>query len=346
MKIASGAADRFVAQPDAAAILIYGPDRGLARERAQSVFAAVGVDITDPFAFTELSEDGVKADPASLIDAMRALAFGGGARAVRVRVGGDAAAGALDALVRALDADEFDPTATLVVEAGDLTPRSRLRKAFEAARRSAAVPCYADGPKELERLIDDAMSDAGLSIDPEARAALVPHLEGDRALARAELDKLATYMGPQPGSPVSIEDVEDCATGADRAEFNDVLDAAFTGDTAQADDALGRALAAGAAPIGVVRAVQRHVMALTAAARARANGASVNDAMKTMRPPVFGPRRSVVQRQIERWPPRRLTDALARTVALERELKTTSPPDVAVVGRLIIAIANAARSTR
>ena len=94
MKITASAGDRFAAAPDkdVAAVLVFGRDRGRARERGVSLLKAWGVDPEDPFGLVELGEDEIKSDPARLADELRAMTLTGGARGVRIRAGGDAIA--------------------------------------------------------------------------------------------------------------------------------------------------------------------------------------------------------------------------------------------------------------
>ena len=103
MKISAARAERFVQRPDpkARAVLVYGPDRGLVRERAEALARGVVEDLSDPFRVTEMTGAALAADPVRLADEAAALSLTGGARVVRVRgVGNDLAklfAGFLDA---------------------------------------------------------------------------------------------------------------------------------------------------------------------------------------------------------------------------------------------------------
>src|SRR6185437_14009910 len=93
MKI-TGRADAFVAKPDPAlcAILIYGPDAGLVRERLNALTKSVAGAVDDPFRVVEFSADALRDDPARLSDEAAALSFTGGRRVVRVRDASDTVA--------------------------------------------------------------------------------------------------------------------------------------------------------------------------------------------------------------------------------------------------------------
>ena len=56
----------------------------------------------------------------------------------------------------------------VVVEAGDLGPRSPLRQIFESESNAAALPCYADEGDALRRVIEAELTAHGMAIAPEA----------------------------------------------------------------------------------------------------------------------------------------------------------------------------------
>ena len=120
MKIDYKSVERFLKAPDPAAraILVFGPDDGLVRERAAALARGVVADLDDPFRVAEFAGDVLAGDPAKLADEAAALAFGGGRRVVRVRGCGNAAAPAFKSF---LDAPAGD--ALVVADAGDTGQR-------------------------------------------------------------------------------------------------------------------------------------------------------------------------------------------------------------------------------
>jgi DNA polymerase-3 subunit delta len=93
-----------------------------------------------------------------------------------------------------------------VIEAGSLKKDHALRKLVERLREAAAIECYPDSKQDLERLIDTDVRAAGLKIEPDAKAALVQSLGGDRLTTRSELDKLITYA--HGAGTITREDVD------------------------------------------------------------------------------------------------------------------------------------------
>ncbi len=344
MKLTANRVDGFVDKPDPKvwAVLVYGTDRGLVRERAARLIEGFGVDASDPFAVATISEDALKADPARLEDEARAMALTGAARAVRVLLSGDAAATPVSTYLHALDNKAFAPAARVIVEAGALATKSKLRKAFEAAKSATTLPCYADGVAALGQLVDGYAREGGFALSEDARALLIPRLEGDRALARSELEKLSLYAHGRD-APLEVADIEALIAGAEPGDVNGVADAALNGDPALADAAYNRALAAGATTVGVLLALQRAVMRLDALRTAMESGASVDDAINRTRPPLFGPKRFEAKAQLHAWSRSKLDDALDKLIAAERALKTAGAADESVCGRLVLSLAMAGR---
>src|SRR5712691_8070383 len=117
MKLAGGRVEAFLRRPDPdiRAVLLYGPDAGLVRERAEAVARTVCPDLRDPFRVADLAASVLAADPARLADEAAQISLTGGRRVIRVREAGDA----LAPLFARFLADAVGDT-LVVAEAGDL----------------------------------------------------------------------------------------------------------------------------------------------------------------------------------------------------------------------------------
>ena len=340
MKISASRADGFVRTPDAAmrAILVYGPDGGLARERADRLAVHVAGDLKDPFRVAELTPASLKEDPARLADEAAALALTGGRRVVLLRDAGD---GVTPVLERFLSQPVGD--ALVVVEAGELNSRSSLRKLFEGADNAAAIACYADDAASLAGLIREELSAAGLTADQDATAYLVAHLGGDRRLTRAELTKLILFMGEE-GGRVGLTDASACVGDGAALSLDDLALAVADGDQNAVQRLLDRLT--GAQPITVLRAVARHFQRLHLTAGLVSRGKSIDQAVGALKPPVIFKVADRFKRQVGHWPADRLGRALDMLIDAEITCKTTGMPAQAVAARALMQIARAAAPPR
>jgi len=328
----------FLKSPDKAAraCLIYGPDRGLVTERAETLARAVVPDIKDAFRVVYLAPEELGAKPARLQDESAQLALTGGRRLIWIREAGDAAGAPLAAFLKDMPpGDSF-----VLVEAGDLKPRSALRRAFEGAGNAAAIACYLDGPREIEALVREVLGSHRVTADAAAVQYLVASLGGDRMMSRQELEKLALYAGD--GGRIGFDDAADVVGDSAELSLDDVVLGAAEGDTAGFERALHRALAEGEAPVRILRAAMRHFERLHRAGARLAQGGSEEDAIANLRPPLFFKVKDRFKRQLRLWPPRRAAAVLGALTETERQVKSAGMPAETLTRAALLRIARGA----
>lgn len=329
----------FLARPDPhiRVVLVYGPDAGMVRERSQALVRAIAGDPPDPFRLAELTGSGVEKDPARLADEAAAMAFGGGQRAVRVAESDDGLAEVVEGFLAHPMGD-----ALIVIEADNLGPTSDLRRLCENAENAVALPCYADDAESLGPLVRRMLSEAGLKPSGDAVAFLVDHLGSDRMVTRSEIDKLVLYMGG-PG-PVSLDDARACVGDNAAISLDDVVFAVGGGDFPTLEHALTRALDEGTAPVSLLRAVMRHLQRLQLANAAARGGQNLDQAVQSLRPPVFFKQKPAFMGQVRSWSPDRLAQAMELLLEAEIDCKTTGLPPEAICSRALLRVAQGARA--
>ena len=342
MKITGAKVEGFLRAPDATAraILVFGPDEGLVRERAVRLAKTVLDDLNDPFRVVELTGADLKSDPARVADEAASMAFGGGKRVVRIRQASDACAPAMSSFLEL----DTPADALVVLDAGDLPPRSKLRKLFETAKNAVSIACYADDMRSLPDVIRQTLNQYGLSADRDAMALLVQSLGSDRSVTRGELDKLAIYMGDN--AQVTQEDVRACVGDSAASHIDDAIYAAAGGDTQKLESALTRLLGEGVNAVQIVRAAQRHFQRLHTARGHMAQGMNPDAATKALRPPIIFKQADAFKRQLGLWPEQRLARAFDLLTQAEIDCKTTGLPADAVTGRALLSLAQAARAAQ
>jgi DNA polymerase-3 subunit delta len=323
--------------PDIRAVLLYGPDAGLVRERADALARTACPHLRDPFRVAELTAAVLAADPARLADEAAQISLMGGRRVVRVRDAGDALAPLCGRFLGSAVGD-----ALVVVEAGELPSRSSLRRVFDDAPQAAAIGCYPDGPRDLAAVIRETCASRGIATSRDALDFLVGHLGGDRLLTRAELEKLTLYAGE--GGTITLDDARAVIADSAALSLDDALFAAAEGDAAALDRALARVFQQGESPVAVSRALLRHLQRLHLLASRVAAGASIEEAIRAARPPIFFKDQDSWRRQLRRWNEARLREALDRVAEAEFRMKLTGFPADTICREMLFALAHAAAS--
>lgn len=354
MKLTGARIESFLCKPDPVilAVLVYGPDQGLVRERADRLVATVAGVSSDAFRISELSAEQLKDDSSRLAAEAAALSFSGGRRVVRVRDARDAQTESVRRLLAS------GATGLAVLEAGELGPRSPLRQVAEAAPNAAALPCYADEGETLRSLIVSELAADGLTISDEAAELLTGLLGADRGITRSELTKLALYKGGsgprsesagESGRGVGEVDVDDvlAVIGAARQQSTDtVAYAACSGDFAGLDRALATLMAEGTQAISILRGAARHLQRLLQARALIDRGATPRQAVDRLKPPVHFRWRQPFERQVGVWTSKRLAVGLLQVTDAELQCKQTGVPQALICHRTLIRLAELAAPRR
>lgn len=414
--------------PTLRAILFYGPNEGRVREYAARVAQTVVADLSDPFRVTNLNATDLKDDPARLADEAAAIAMTGGRRVVRMRGMGDAHTASFSNFLADPKGDTL-----VVVEAGELTKTSRLRKLFESSTVCAVAACYEENSTDLDSLVVHHLRQHGLTINSDAKAYLAQCLGEDRLATRQELDKLVLYKGPHNRASrrsgvkdvvgivdtldgADINDVSgvsdtndvqdtgdisgvvdtrdildiagsndardgvdtqdtwdtgDTADGGDTNDTNDssdindrcvsladvtacigdstiqgldgICDAMATGNLASLDNQLARSFDTSMAPVAIIRSASNHLLRVQLAAAMLVQGATVDAALRTLRPPLHFSRTDAFRKQLRMWNSDRLARGLDLLLACEAACKTTGAPDKSLCGQALMQVASLAR---
>ena len=326
--------DVFLARPDPSRpiILLYGPDAGLVRERADALMASAVDDPNDPFSLVRLDGDELSAEPSRLVDEAMTVPLFGGRRAIRVRAGSRNFASGVDAL-----ADSAVKDCRIVIEAGDLRAESPLRKACERAKTAVAIACYPDGERDLAKLIDDELRASDLRISQDARATLSALLGGDRQASRNELRKLTLYAHGQ--GEVTLEDVIAVVADASELKIDPIVDGAFAGRPDLVETEFAKAMVAGTYPGMIISAAQRQAAWLHKSAFAIAEGTPVTTVLDGGFPRLHFSRKANVEIALRHFNVARLTSIIEQLAVAALEMRKQAALAAVIAQRTLLSIA-------
>jgi DNA polymerase-3 subunit delta len=331
MKIDAARIDGFLKTPGATSvILIYGPDSGLVSERALTLVKSVLGTTDDPFRYAEIT------DSARLMEEATAASLTGGRRVIRLRDATDTAVKPAEALLK------YPPDAIVILEAGDLTTKSKLRALAEKHPQAAAIACYVVDGSKLPRIIADRLRAEQISIEPEAAAWVANNISGEEGAIRQAVEILRLYAGTT--GTLSLADVAAALPDGGDTSIQDAIDATLTGNPPAADRAIGLAYDEGVSPVAIIRVLLAELMRLRVAASQIGTTTSIQDAVNTLRPPVFFKRIPVFTRALSLWPPAALTDAIRAALTAEAACKSTHTPDQAYCRQMLLGLASRARN--
>ena len=337
MKLTWKQIEPFIKSPDkkARVVLIYGPDDGLMRERAKSIGKTIVEDLEDPFNVITLTTEQLAEDPARLNDEANAMSMMGRSRLIRIQGGADKLTTTIKAYL-----EDPSPENLVIVEAGELGTRSSLRQLCEKSKNAAALPCYIEDERGMANLIRSSLSDAGFRIDADAIHYFGAAIQGDRARARNEIEKLITYMGADKSERnlISLQDVTASCGEAGSTNLDDLVYAVAGANPKLAMNTYHKLLGEGVAHIVILRSLQNHFHRLHYTQSIIQQGKSTEEAVKSLQPPIFFKVAPAFKSHLSKWKGKKLDAVMMKLYELETQTKKTETPVETLCAQAILSL--------
>ena len=314
------------------AILLYGTDAGLVLERAAQLAKRLAAEHDPPGEILRIDDASLEEDPNRLYVELKTVAMFSGRKIVRASPGRRLTAATLKPLLEGGPLEGY-----LIVEAGNLRPDEALRALFEKSGTAAAIACFPDEARDLEAVVREVLAGARLKITPEALRALLARLGADRALSRAEIEKLALYASGK--GTIEEEDVEAAVGDAAELAIDRVVSAAGSRRLAEALTEFDRCIAGGENAQAIIAALQRHFLRLHAMRSAFDGGRPLEDILRQQRPPLHFRRKAMIEQHCRSWALNELNAALACLNAATKAARLASSMEATLAQKLIIELA-------
>ena len=313
------------------AILVYGPDAGHVSETVKKLVGGAVTDPKDPFSITEVDAQTIKQDPTFVTDSALAFSMSGERKLIRIRNATDIMVPIIETILQYETIE-----ANIILDAGNLDTRSKLRTLFENNEKLGSFACYGDQGSSLKNLINEMFKENDVSAEEGVLDYLQAHLGNDRQHTVNELKKLALMVGP--GGRLPLKETIDSIGDAGLLALEDVAYFTGSGNLETLCLSLQRAEDSGQSPITILRTVINHFQRLHSITTKTEEGASLEATIKNLRPPVFWSRKQEFERQARAWTTGKLELALERFFVGEHQCKTTGIPQMALCCQVLIGV--------
>lgn len=312
-------------------ILIYGPDEGGVRMRADQLVEGYSKLANGSLEKLAFEAEVLNADPGKLMDEAQAFSMFSSSRIVVVSNAGKLAKSIWQNALATPDLQT-----PIILLADELAKTSPLRQAFEESPHAGALACYAPSRAEIQSVIEARVSSAGLTITAAAASALTDLVGTDMALTERELDKLLLYCHGQV--TIEVDDVAVMLVDTSELGPSEAIDRAFEGKLEQVESATLRCFAEGLAPSGLIALALSHAGMLRRLAMA---GSNLEAAFRAER--IFFKRQERIRSQIKLWTLDHLSRAIETLAQAQAQMRKTPAIEDTITVRALWSIALASR---
>ena len=173
---------------------------------------------------------------------------------------------------------------------------------------------------------------------------LLTRLGADRALSRAEVEKLALFARGK--DLIEEADVEAAVGDAAELALDRIVLAAGSGRSAEAVMECDRIVASGESAQGVIAALQRHFLRLHRLRSGHDAGRSLDDVMRSLRPPPHFKQKAAIEQQCRDWSLAKLNAALAKIGETAQAARLNSALESTLAEHLLLELGTLAKQKK
>lgn len=317
-------------------VLVYGPDEGQVRERIRTISLQIVSDLSDPFNVVDLMSGEASENSARISDEMNSMSLMGGRKLMKINGADKGLKSPIENAVKDYDGNNF-----LVVEGGDLSPSSPVRKLFESEKNLASLACYVQDERSLSSSIPQILSKLGKSIDRDAVQYLSSCLIGDSGSVNSQLEKLAIYAGDN--RQITLDDAKACVVDSSDISLEKIVQKAAGGNVIGLEKDLTKSFAEGISAVAILRVSQNYFKKLHFVKSQIEERTDMDSALKSLRPPLFFKDKPVFIGHLNKWSSKRIMSAINGLIKAETLCKKTGYPAETVCSHTLHSIAKLAK---
>ncbi len=306
------------------AVVVHGTDAALVNERSNAILGAAGP--RPVWGIVDL--DG--SDHARALEVIESPMLDGQPPIVRLRGATDAATSSIQNVL------DHSAWGLLLVSAGDLPARSRLRLLAEQHEKAAGMLCRNEDPRGVATRLDRILAEMGVKIEPDARQ-FVLDASAAGGMTAHDSEKVGLFAGS--GRTVRLADVQALDRESKHGGLDELLVAVSAGDLAAVDELTVTLLNDGVSPATILRGLLGHFTRIRACRELVDDGASVEQAIAALRPPVFSTRAATLRQGVMGWRLSTLEQACLELWRADMRCRTSSLPAAAICLDVVFGLA-------
>lgn len=332
-------------EPGVYAALIFGKPGAPVSEFAEQL-AARWMKAGDPVLdLKRIPPEEAKASPESIEEGLFSQSLFGGASLLQCTIARETEARPFLDVLDLLEKDDEPPAGRLLIVAGDLSPRSTIRKKFEGLKSATTLQMFERSDRDFEIWVQDHLAEAKIECETDASGLLVQTLMHDQSLAATEIDKLALYADGL-GRPINSEDVRSLIVLEDQSSGFDLVDLALDGDQKTLSALLQEQLREASSAIPILIGLNNQVKRLIRAHELSATGVQGMAIGQKLTPRIFDRQWPAFERRMAGWSPERLFALQGRIEEVDTQCRRAASPQEALVRRLLMDVAQVAAAGR
>ena len=208
----------------------------------------------------------------------------------------------------------------IVIFAGNLDKKSKLRSYFEKSKSCGIVACYQDNEITIKKIITNKLSDyQGLST--QVINFIIQNTGLDRSKVNNEIEKIKSCFLEKK---INLEKIDLLLNIKTNDDFNKLKDEALKGNKIKTNKLLADTVFEPESNIYYLNSINQRINKLYEIEKLKQNNSNTETLVSSLKPPIFWKDKPVLIEQTNKWNENKIKKALEKTYTVELQIKTGS----------------------
>lgn len=208
----------------------------------------------------------------------------------------------------------------IIIFAGNLEKKSKLRSYFEKSKLCGIVACYQDNEITIKKIITNKLSDyQGLST--QVINFIIQNTGLDRSKVNNEIEKIKSCFLEKK---INLEKIDLLLNIKTNDDFNKLKDEALKGNKIKTNKLLADTVFEPENNIYYLNSINQRINKLYEIEKMKQNNSNTEILLSSLKPPIFWKDKPVLIEQTNKWNKNKIKKALEKTYTVELQIKTGS----------------------
>ena len=222
----------------------------------------------------------------------------------------------------------------IIINAGILETKSKIRSLFEKQKDLICIPTYPDNNDTLSKLAVIFFRDEKISISQQNINLIIEKCNGDRGYLRNELNKIKNYASEK--KKVSTEEILKLVNLSENFGFSELVDNCLAKNKNKIINILNENNYNTEDCIIILRAFLSKAKRILKLAIQFEKNKDINKTINSAKPSIFWKDKDIVKIQLNKWQPEKIKELIDSISNIELETKKNSNNSILITTNFIL----------
>jgi len=222
----------------------------------------------------------------------------------------------------------------IIINAGTLETRSKIRSLFEKQKDLICIPTYQDNNDTLSKLATIFFRDEKILISQQNINLIIEKCNGDRGFLRNELNKIKNYASDK--KKLSSKEILKLINLSENFEFSELIDNCLAKNKNKIVNILNENNYSTEDCIIILRTFLSKAKRILKLAIQFEKNKDINKTINSAKPPIFWKEKNIVKIQLNKWKPEKIRKLINSINNIELETKKNFNNSILITTNFIL----------